>query len=292
MSPAADLDGKVVLVTGASRGVGAAAAEAVAAEGAIVACAARSTAATPQRTPGTLDETVARIIDAGGRAIAVPADLSDPDDVRSMVETTVAELGRLDVLVNNAAVTFVGDLDLPLKRHELVMAINLTAPLVACQAAVPHLRAAGGGRILNVSSVAALVPVPGLMAYGISKIGLEHLTVDLARQLQADRIAVNCFRIDIPVASEGFVANTPGMDRSSWEPCEVAAEGIAWMLRQPVSYSGRRESMLALREREGIMATRAERPIDHGAPVTELFDGLAADTETFFRDPHEGEAGA
>ena len=58
------------------------------------------------------------------------------------------------------------------------------------------------------------------------------------------------------------------------------------MLRQPLAYSGRRESMLALREREGIMASRAERPGDHGAPVTELFDGLAADTETFFREPH------
>lgn len=281
-----DLAGKVVLVTGASRGVGAAVAEALAAEGAIVACAARSTTDAPQRTPGTLDETVARITGAGWRAIAVPTDLSDLDDVRAMVETTVAELGRLDVLVNNAAVTFVGDLDIPLRRHELVMAVNLTAPLVACQAAAPHLRAAGGGRILNVSSVAGLLPVPGLMSYGISKIGLEHLTVDLARSLQRDGIAVNCFRIDIPVESEGFVANTPGMDRSTWEPCAVAAEGMVWMLRQPIAYSGRRESMLALRHREGIMATQAQRPEDHGEPISELFDGLAPDTETFFQEPH------
>lgn len=281
-----DLTGKVALVTGASRGVGAAIALALAAEGAVVACAARSTQASPQRTPGTLDETVARIIDAGGRAIAVPTDLSQPEQVRGMVATAVERLGRLDILVNNAAVTFVGDLDLPLKRHELVMAINLTAPLVACQAAVPHLRAAGGGRILNVSSVAALLPVPGLMAYGISKIGLERMTVDLARQLQGDDIAVNCFRIDIPVASEGFVANTPGVDRSEWEPCEVAAEGVRWMLGQPTSYSGRRESMLALRERERIMGSRAERPADFGAPITELYDGLAADSATVFQDPH------
>ena len=219
----------------------------------------------------------------------VPTDLAQPAEVEAMVATTVERFGRLDVLVNNAAVTFVGDLDIPLHRHELVMAINLTAPLVASRAAVPHLRAAGGGRILNVSSVAALVPYPGLMSYGVSKIGLERLTVDLARQLQGDGIAVNCFRIDLPVASEGFVANTPGVDRSTWEPCEVAAEGIRWMLEQPIGYSGRRESMLGLRQREGIMPTRAERPTPDGTPITHLHDGLAADGETVFAEPYDEE---
>jgi citronellol/citronellal dehydrogenase len=282
-----DLNGKVALVTGASRGVGAAVAHALAVAGASVACAARSTAASPQRTPGTLDDTVARIEAAGGTAVAVPTNLADPADVARMVERTVERFGRLDVLVNNAAITFVGDLDIPLSRHELVMAVNLTAPLVACQEAVSHLRAAGGGRILNVSSVAALLPVPGLMSYGVSKVALERLTVDLARQLQGDAIAVNCFRIDLAVASEGFVANTPGLDRSTWEPCEVAAEGVLWMLRQPDAYSGRRESMLALRQREGIMATQAATPSGGDAiPVTELYDGLAPPAESAFAEPH------
>ena len=203
-----------------------------------------------------------------------------------MVERTVAELGRLDILVNNAAVTFVGDLDIPLARHDLVMAINLQAPFVATRAAVPHLRAAGGGRILNVSSVAALLPIPGLMSYGVSKIALERLTLDLARELQGDAIAVNCFRIDLPVASEGFVANTPGVDRSTWEPCEVAAEGALWMLGQPIAYSGRRESMLGLRQREGIMASQAEVPTD-GVPVTDLYDGLAPAAGSIFAEPHD-----
>lgn len=282
------LQGQVALVTGASRGVGAAVALALAEAGVAVACAARSTVDAPQRTPGTLDETVARIEAVGGEAVALPTNLADPVEAEAMVHRTVDQLGRLDILVNNAAITFVGDIDIPMRRHDLVMAVNLQAPLLASRAAVPHMRAGGGGRILNVSSVAALVPFPGLMSYGISKIALERLTVDLARQLQGDAIAVNCFRIDLPVASEGFVANTPGVDRSTWEPCEVAAEGVLWMLAQPTSYSGRRESMLGLRQREGIMASKAAVPTI-GVPVTDLHDGLLADGATVFSEPYDEE---
>ncbi len=281
-----DLEGKVALVTGASRGVGAATAVALAEAGCDVACAARSTRDAPQRTPGTLEETGARVEAAGRRAVLVPTNLADEAEVVAMVRATEAALGRVDILVNNAAITFVGDLDIPLKRHDLVMEVNLRAPLIACRAAVPGMQARGEGAILNVSSNAALYPHPGVMSYGISKIGLERLTVDLARQLQRWSIAVNCFRIDIAVASEGFIANTPGMDRSTWEPPEVAAEGIVWMLRQPPSYSGRREGMYALRHREGIMASRATAPSANPPPVMELFDGLAPDTETTFREPY------
>jgi citronellol/citronellal dehydrogenase len=270
------LEGKVAVVTGASRGVGAAVAVALAAEGCRVACAARSTAEAPMRTPGTLDETVARArqvgASTGGTAVAVPTDLSQQDDVVAMVATTVEHFGGLDILVNNAAVTFAGDLDEPLRRHDLTMEINYRAPYLAIREARPHMRRRGGGSIVNVSSFAALEPLPGMLAYGTSKIALEHLTLDAARALQPEGIAVNCFRIDVPVASEGFMANRPDADTSGWEPTEVAAEGILWMLRQPSSYSGRRESMYALAVREGVMPSVAVRDVRGRAPRTEMVD--------------------
>ena len=278
MSFGRDLSGKVAIVTGASRGVGAATAVALGAAGAKVACAARATADNPLRVPGTIDATVARIVAAGGHALAVPTNLAVEEDIAAMVARTVEHFGRVDLLVNNAAITFVGGLDMPRKRYDLIMMVNATAPLIAMREAAPHMAAVGGGAIVNVSSAAALIPVEGLMAYGVSKIALEHLTLDAARELHPHGTTVNCFRIDVAVASEGFLANAPGADHDTWEPCEVPAEGIVWMLRQPAAYTGHRESMYDLRRREGIMPSRARKPSLHDPPLG-LFDGLY-DTST------------
>jgi NAD(P)-dependent dehydrogenase (short-subunit alcohol dehydrogenase family) len=110
-----------------------------------------------------------------------------------------------------------------------------------------------------VSSIAAVRVIPSLMTYGVSKAALERLTVDAGEQLRPFGVAVNCFRIDIPVASEGFLANAPEADHSTWEPSEVAAEGIVWMVEQPPSYTANVVSMSWLRETEGIMETRVGR---------------------------------
>ncbi|MCE2391538.1 MAG: SDR family NAD(P)-dependent oxidoreductase [Proteobacteria bacterium] len=278
-----DLDGKVALVTGASRGVGAATAVALAEAGCDVAVAARATRASPQKLPGTLDETLERIERCGRRGLAVATNLAREDEVERMVQRTAEHFGRLDVLVNNAAITFVGDLDIPLKRHDLIMEVNLRAPLLAMRHVVPHMLAAGGGGIVNVSSAASLSPLPGLMSYGISKAGLERASVDVGNQMQDRGIAVNCFRIDIPCASEGFVANTPEAERVGWEPCEVPAEGIRWVLEQPLEFSGHLLSMFELRRDRGIMASRLEQPYA-GRPPTRIVTGLVARGETMFRD--------
>jgi NAD(P)-dependent dehydrogenase (short-subunit alcohol dehydrogenase family) len=265
-----ELTGKVALVTGASRGVGAATAIALAEAGCAVAVAARSTKDQPQKTPGTLDETVAKIEAAGAQALAVPTNLAVEDEVVAMVETTASHFGGIDILVNNAAITFPGDLDIDKKRYDLTMQVDARSPMVAIRAAAPYLRATGSGVVCNISSVAALLPIPGLMVYGMAKAALEHLTINSAAQLAPD-IRVNCFRIDVPVASEGFVANLPDADHSDWEPSEVAAEGILWTLRQ--DFTGRLLSMNWLRQTYGIMPSRAQRPYVGQPPTRMMGEG-------------------
>ncbi len=255
-----NLTGKVALVTGASRGVGAATAIALAEAGCAVACAARATDTTPLPTPGTIDETVRRITDAGGAAIAIPTNLAVDAEVLAMVAAAVERLGPVDVLVNNAAITFPGDLELPMKRFDLVFDIDMRAPVIAARAVVPGMIERGIGAIVNVSSAAALNYYPGQMAYGMAKAALEHFTMSLAAQLRPHLIPVNTFRIDMPVASEGFVAALPDIDHSDWEPPEVAAEGIVWVLGQPVDVTGRQFGMARLRDDAGIMRSRAARP--------------------------------
>jgi citronellol/citronellal dehydrogenase len=254
-----ELAGAVALVTGASRGVGRAIALALAHAGADVACAARATDAQPLKLPGTIDAAVRDVEACGRRGLAVPTDLSRADEVEAMVARTVEVFGRIDILVNNAAITFPGDLNLPMKRWDLIMDVNLRAPLLAIRAAAPHMTAHRRGAILNVSSAAAVMPIPSLLGYGISKAGLERLTTGAAEELRPHGIAVNCFRIDVPIASEGFVYNAPELDKSDWEPTEVGAEGALWMLRQPADYTGQIVGITDLRRQHGVALSRIRR---------------------------------
>ena len=186
----------------------------------------------------------------------MPTNLAVDAEVDAMVATTEEQLGPVDILVNNAAITFPGDIDLPMKRFDLIFAVDLRAPVIAAQAVVPGMIERGVGAIVNVSSAAALNAYPGQMAYGMAKAALERFTVSLAEQLRPHGIPVNTFRIDVPVASEGFLAALPDFDHSDWEPPEVAAEGILWMLDQPADLHGAQRG-------DGAAAGRAR---DHAVP--------------------------
>lgn len=246
-----DLKGKVAIVTGASRGIGAATAVALAEAGAAVACAARSTDATPKPTPGTIDETVRRIEQAGGRAVAVPTDLSDDESTVAMVTSTVEHFGRLDILVNNAAVTFFIPVDgFPEKRYRLMFEVQVRAPFELAQAVLPGMRARRRGWVLNISSVAAVHPVGppyggmaafGGTVYGMCKAALERFSTGLAAEVHADGIAVNALSPTLGVATPGVMFHRlPEGSEGFAEPVEVMVEAaLALCSGDPATLTGR-----------------------------------------------------
>ena len=267
-----ELDGKVAIVTGASRGVGAATAVALAAAGARVACAARATDAAPMPTPGTLDATVRRIHDAGGDAIAVPTNLAKDDEVVADGRDDDRALRRASTSSSTTPRSrSPGDLELPMKRHDLIFDVNVRAPLIACQEVVPGnegtRRRHDPQRV--VDGRAQLLPG----AHGLRDVEDRARAHDrLARDPARGRSASPSTRSGSTSRwrRRGSSRTCPTSTTPTGSRAEVAAEGILWMLRQPPSYTGHNEAMSILREREGIMASqrraarRARRPARTG----------------------------
>jgi NAD(P)-dependent dehydrogenase (short-subunit alcohol dehydrogenase family) len=134
----------------------------------------------------------ANIRSAGGRAVFIGASLLDADDCLAIIREAAREFGRIDVLVNNAADISRGNVEsVPLALWDRILAVNLRAPFILIQAAIPHMRAQGGGSILNVGSVNAYIGEPKLCPYAVSKGGLMTLTKNAAAYLNQYRIRVN-----------------------------------------------------------------------------------------------------
>ena len=241
-------DGKVALVTGTSRGLGKAIAQRLASEGATVALTARTMDPDP-KYKGSLSETLAEIEQAGGSAIAVAADLSSAEDRERLFGEVVDRIGAPDILVNNAAVTFLRPLDeFPDRRVRLMMEMHVMAPLHLTQLAIPAMRERGAGWVLNVTSVGGdLPPGPpfsefdasaGFGIYGTVKAALNRLTKSLAAELYDAGIAVNAAAPTNPVATPG--AGTLDLAKIDTEGIELITE-TAFMLctGDPKTLTGR-----------------------------------------------------
>ena len=190
--------GKVVLVTGGGTGIGEAAALALAAEGAQVAITGRR----KQR----LDEVVAAIEAAGGKALAIQSDVSVEADAFSAVEQVVAAFGRLDILINSAGVNEAGGIEsLDLEAWRKVIDINLWGTIYSCKAALPHLKAAGGGDIINISSTAGRRAAGLFASYATSKHGVNGFTESIRQELGKDNIRVSVVE---PGATETEIASS------------------------------------------------------------------------------------
>jgi citronellol/citronellal dehydrogenase len=247
------LDGRVALVTGASRGIGAGIAQRFAAEGAAVAITARTVDAHPT-LEGSLNETVGAIEGAGGRVFAIGADLSDGDDRARIVPEVERALGPVDVLINNAAAAmYYPNIDIPLKRRRITYELNVHAPIDLAQAVIPGMRAKGEGWIVNISSATSKHPegppfnprfemsyLTG--TYGSSKAALERFTTAIAAELYGDQIAVNSLA---PVAAvrtpgaEALVSDTLNARPDIIEPLELFVEAtLALATCDPATVTG------------------------------------------------------
>ena len=185
MSLNTDLHDRVALVTGASRGIGAAIALGLAQAGAMVATNYRERAADAEGVANTIRQ-------RGGRAMTIAADVSKADAVKDMTERIVAELGAIDVLVNNAGIGLVRTIDdLTEADFDLTIAVNLKSAFLCTQAVIPSMRARKWGRIVNISSGAARGPGAVGLHYNASKAGMEGLTRGYAARLVKDGITVN-----------------------------------------------------------------------------------------------------
>ena len=262
---APDLNGKIALVTGASRGIGRAIAQRLATAGATVVVTARSLDSAVA-LPGTLMETVALIEAAGGKAIPLAADLENPAQRDGLVARAAAAAGGLDILINNAGMAHYATVEnMPMNMFDLTVDHYLRVPFALAQAAIPFMRQRGGGWIVNVGSVTALPPFKpyddwarfgGATIYAAIKLAVGRFTQGLAAELERDNIAVN-------QVGPSTAISTPGADRFTpedypTEPVEYLAETALALCHLPAS------------QRTGLVTYSLHFPLSQGFPVYSL----------------------
>ncbi|MBF6208917.1 SDR family NAD(P)-dependent oxidoreductase [Streptomyces gardneri] len=275
---------KIALVTGSSRGIGRAIAQRLAAEGATVVVTARSNSPTPSVRDGathvlsgSLGETVQLIEAAGGRAIAIPADLEDAAQRAGLVEKVVEELGGIDILVNNAGFADYSVIEKMSDAtfHRTVLHY-LEVPFALCRAAIPHMRKQGSGWIVNIGSSTGLSPIrpfreynktSGDVVYASVKAALHRFTQGLAAELVDEGIAVNAVGPSTAIMTPGAATLLPeGYDT---EPVEYLAQTVLEMCTMPAAH------------RTGLVAFSLHFPWATNSPVMSL-DGR---TELPRREP-------
>jgi len=242
----APLEGKVAIVTGASRGIGRGLARGLALAGADVVCAARTVVEEPGGLPGTIHDAAADVEAAGRRALAVRCDVGVASDVESLFAQTVDAFGRVDVLVNNAMAPTRGTFDgTTVEMWDESMTTTVRSLFVACKGVVPLMAAHGGGSIINISSGAAehasSAHLPaGYAVYSVAKAAMERFTSAIAPEIAASGVAINALR---PGAVKTELATRElgeDFDWSNWTTPEAVVPAVVFLAQaRPPDFTGR-----------------------------------------------------
>jgi NAD(P)-dependent dehydrogenase (short-subunit alcohol dehydrogenase family) len=241
------LDGRIAIVTGASRGIGEEIAKLFALEGARVICAARTLKEGDHRLlPGSLSGTLSKIKDAGGTAIAVAADVSREEDCQRLVGTAQQTFGTVDILVNDAALTYYQPIiDYNVKHWVKAFAVNVHGPFMLSQLVLPGMIKLGRGAIVNISSGSAIGPgrspfkgarpATGGTMYGATKAALERFTQGLAQEVAPHNIAVTALSPSQVVATPGTIYHklVSGMADQNAEPPALMARAALLLASEP-----------------------------------------------------------
>jgi citronellol/citronellal dehydrogenase len=236
----ASLKGRTLFITGASRGIGAAIGLRAARDGANIVIAAKTASAHPT-LPGTIYSAAAEMESAGGRALPLAVDIRDEAQVAAAVASAVERFGGIDILVNNAsAISLTGTAATPLKRFDLMMAINTRGSFACTQACLPHLRNAANPHVLNIAPPLNLEPrwFKDHVAYTIAKYGMSLLVLGQAAEFQPLGIAVNALWPRTLIATAALKL-LPGVDpRHGRKPAIVADAAHAVLTREARTTTG------------------------------------------------------
>jgi citronellol/citronellal dehydrogenase len=230
----ADLRGKTLFITGASRGIGLAIALRAARDGANIAIVAKSSVPNP-KLPGTIHSAAAAVEEEGGQALALKCDIREEEEVQAAVAQTVGRFGGIDILVNNASAIWLrGALDTPMKRFDLMQQVNARGTFLCSQACLPHLLKSDNPHILT------LAPPPNLdpawwaphTGYTLAKMGMSFVTLGLAAEFRERGVAVNALWPRTVIATDALKM-IPGVEVSRCRTPEILADAAHAILTTP-----------------------------------------------------------